>query len=61
MQAPGFWDDQERASSVSAEHAALSRRLDTYRSLETEPNMVLSVSPQWQSFDDYLAALAAQE
>ncbi len=36
MQAPGFWDDQERASSVSAEHAALSRRLETYRSLESD-------------------------
>ena len=36
MQAPGFWDDQERASSVSAEHAAVSRRLQTYRSLERD-------------------------
>jgi peptide chain release factor 2 len=34
MQAPGFWDDQERAASVSAEHAAVARRLETYRSLE---------------------------
>jgi peptide chain release factor 2 len=34
MQAPGFWDDQERAASVSAEHAGLGRRLETYRSLE---------------------------
>jgi peptide chain release factor 2 len=34
MQAPGFWDDQERAASVSAEHAAVGRRLQTYRSLE---------------------------
>jgi peptide chain release factor 2 len=36
MQAPGFWDDQERASSVSSEHARLARRLETYRSLETD-------------------------
>jgi peptide chain release factor 2 len=36
MQTPGFWDDQERASSVSAEHAALSRRLEAYRSLESD-------------------------
>jgi peptide chain release factor 2 len=34
MQAPGFWDDQERAARVSAEHAAVGRRLETYRSLE---------------------------
>ncbi len=36
MQAPGFWDDQERAAKVSAEHAAVSRRLETFRSLETD-------------------------
>ncbi len=36
MQAPGFWDDQERAASVSAEHATLSRRLQTFRSLESD-------------------------
>jgi peptide chain release factor 2 len=36
MQAPGFWDDQERAARVSAEHAQVQRRLDGYRSLETD-------------------------
>jgi peptide chain release factor 2 len=36
MQAPGFWDDQERAAAVSAEHATFSRRLETYRSLERD-------------------------
>jgi peptide chain release factor 2 len=36
MQATGFWDDQERASAVSAEHAAVGRRLETYRSLEAD-------------------------
>jgi peptide chain release factor 2 len=36
MQAPGFWDDQERAASVSAEHAAVARRLETFRSLERD-------------------------
>jgi peptide chain release factor 2 len=36
MQAPGFWDDQERAAKVSAEHASLGRRLETYRSLESD-------------------------
>jgi peptide chain release factor 2 len=33
MQAPGFWDDQQTAAKVSAEHAAATRRLDTWRSL----------------------------
>src|SRR5687768_8400334 len=36
MQAPGFWDDQERAARTSARHAAAQRRLQTYRSLETD-------------------------
>jgi peptide chain release factor 2 len=29
----GFWDDQRRAADISAEHARLSKRLDTYQGL----------------------------
>jgi peptide chain release factor 2 len=36
MGAPGFWDEQERAARVSAEHAQAQRRLDAYRSLEAD-------------------------
>jgi peptide chain release factor 2 len=36
MQAPGFWDDQERAAKVSAEHASVTRKLNGYRELESE-------------------------
>jgi peptide chain release factor 2 len=36
MSAPGFWDDQERAASVSAEHSTVARRLESYRSLERD-------------------------
>jgi peptide chain release factor 2 len=36
MGAPGFWDDQERAPKVTAEHARASRRLATYRELESD-------------------------
>src|SRR4051794_27701142 len=36
MQAPGFWDDQEQAAKVSAEHARASRKLVGYRELESE-------------------------
>jgi peptide chain release factor 2 len=36
MQAPGFWDDQERAARVSAEHASVGRRLSGFRSLESD-------------------------
>src|SRR3954452_16386396 len=36
MQSAGFWDDQERAAKVSAEHASVKRRLDSYRSLSQD-------------------------
>ena len=32
----GFWDDQQRAASVSAEHSRLQRKLDSFRSLEQD-------------------------
>ncbi len=36
MGEPGFWDDQERAAKVSAEHARLTRRVEDLRGLEAE-------------------------
>jgi len=36
MGAPGFWDDQERAAKVSAQHARASRKLEQFRSLQSE-------------------------
>ncbi len=36
MQRPGFWDDQERAASVSAEHARAQRRLQAFASLQSD-------------------------
>ena len=36
MQEPGFWDDQERAARVSAEHARAQRKLEGYRRLESD-------------------------
>ena len=32
----GFWDDQERAAAITAEHARASRRLSAYRELERD-------------------------
>jgi hypothetical protein len=32
----------------------------SYRPLETEPNMVLSIDPAWRTYEDYLAALDAK-
>jgi peptide chain release factor 2 len=36
MQTPGFWDDQQTAAKVSAEHARATRRLDAWRALVAE-------------------------
>jgi peptide chain release factor 2 len=36
MGEPGFWDDQERAAKVGAEHARASKRLQLYRELERD-------------------------
>jgi peptide chain release factor 2 len=34
--APGFWDDQQRAARVSAEHARLTRRLERFERLTND-------------------------
>src|SRR5439155_217636 len=36
MQRPSFWDDAEAAARVSAQHASTQRRLETFRSLESD-------------------------
>jgi peptide chain release factor 2 len=36
MGEPGFWDDQERAAKVSAEHSRTQRKLDSYRKLDAD-------------------------
>jgi peptide chain release factor 2 len=36
MGAPGFWDDSERAAKVSSEHSKAFKRLETFRSLESD-------------------------
>ena len=36
MGAAGFWDDQDRAAKVSAEHARASRKLGVFRQLESD-------------------------
>jgi hypothetical protein len=43
-------------------HAASATALKrfSYRQLETEPNMVLDISPKWRSYVDYLASLTSR-
>ncbi len=74
MGAAGFWDDSERAASVSSEHARTSRRLNDFRSLESdvddldglaemaaeENSLQAEVDEQIVSVEDRLAALEEQ-
>ena len=36
LSAPGFWDDQQRAAAVSAEHSRAAKRLERYEHLTRE-------------------------
>jgi peptide chain release factor 2 len=58
MQAPGFWDDQARATKVSSEHARLQRQLDTFRSLESD---IADLEELEAMGDDSLADELAQQ
>ena len=74
MGAPGFWDDQERAAGVTAEHARASRRLNMFRELEgdvgdleplaelaeDDPEIVSELEEQVQSVQQRLDELEEQ-
>jgi peptide chain release factor 2 len=55
MQAPGFWDDQASAARISAEHASVSRRLESFRSLERDVDD-LEALEEMAAEDDSIAA-----
>jgi len=71
MAEPGFWDDQERAAAVSAEHARATRKLETFRELERDAadleglvelaeedeSMAAELAEQFASVERRLAAL----
>src|SRR5437763_436090 len=74
MGEPGFWDDQERAAQVGAEHARASRRLSLYRELEQDvedleplaelaeedPGIGAELEEQIQAIQDRLGELEEQ-
>jgi peptide chain release factor 2 len=71
MGAAGFWDDQERATKVSAEHARTTRKLAVFRELERDvedleplaelaeedPEMAAELEEQVATVQDRLEAL----
>src|SRR5215207_7608079 len=60
MQAPGFWDDQEHAASLSAEHASVGRRLETFRSLESDIGDLEALEELAEEDDSIAAELEEQ-
>jgi len=74
MGEPGFWEDQERAAQVGAEHARASRRLALYRELERDvedleplaelaeedPEIARELEDQIQAVTDRLGELEEQ-
>jgi len=63
MGAPGFWDDQEQAAKVSAEHARATRKLETFSALQRDVDDLAGIAelaeedPELASeFDEQLAA-----
>jgi hypothetical protein len=46
-------------SAEDATAASVLRRF-SYRPMETDPNMVLKISPRWHSYEDYLSSLTSK-
>jgi peptide chain release factor 2 len=60
MQRPGFWDDAESAARVSAQHASTQRRLETFRSLESDMEDLDELVELSEEDPDLAAELASQ-
>jgi peptide chain release factor 2 len=56
----GFWDDQERAAKVSAEHARASRRLAVFRALESDVEDLQPLAELAEEDPDMAAELEEQ-
>ena len=54
--------DLVMVKDITDEHAAGAAELSkfSYRPLETDPDMVLELSPKWASYEDYLASLTSK-
>ncbi|MGH2802876.1 MAG: peptide chain release factor 2, partial [Thermoleophilaceae bacterium] len=55
MQVSGFWDDQQTAARMSAEHASIGRRLQGFRQLEQDVDD-LEALEEMAAEDDSIAA-----
>jgi peptide chain release factor 2 len=60
MSAPGFWDDQEQAAKVSAEHSRAGRRLEEFQALETDVEDLASLAEMAEDDAEIAAELEGQ-
>jgi peptide chain release factor 2 len=60
MSAPGFWDDQEQAAKVSAEHARAARRIEEFQALETDVEDLTSLAEMAEDDSDIAGELEEQ-
>jgi peptide chain release factor 2 len=60
MSAGGFWDDQETAAKVSAEHSRATRRLEEFRALETDVEDLASLAEMAEEDEEIAAELEEQ-
>jgi peptide chain release factor 2 len=60
MSAPGFWDDQEAAAKVSAEHSRAGRRLEEFRALQTEVEDLESLAEMAEDDDEIAGEIEGQ-
>jgi peptide chain release factor 2 len=60
MSAPGFWDNQDAAAKVSADHARTARRLEEFRSLAAEVEDLDSLAEMAREDPEIAAELAGQ-
>ena len=60
MQAPGFWDDQQAAAQVSAEHARATRRLERWRALASDVEDLEALAEMAEEDESLAAEVAGQ-
>jgi peptide chain release factor 2 len=60
MQRPGFWDDQSAAAEISAQHARAERRLQGFKSLESDVSDLEELAELAADDEEIAGELASQ-
>jgi peptide chain release factor 2 len=60
MGAPGFWDDQQSAAQVAAEHARATRRLERWRALRSDVEDLDALTEMAEEDDSVAGEVAGQ-